>query len=412
MTDRARVLFVDDERRVLNSMRGLFRREFELFLTTDGAAAVKIAAEKEIDVVVADQRMPGMTGVEVLSKIKELSPRTIRILLTGYADPNAVEASINVGEVFRFLSKPCPPQHLRETLELAIDAARTIADCAAQLSAAAKTTPATATEQHKRQPDKHAKTQSTNVPSRRPPVLRPIDHVDSVPSAAAVYSVQSVATIPKPRPADAHSETSSSHQQTNTDVVLSEEINKKSDLGENAVRKFALTKDVGVVVFTVDSNFAKLVIGAVSADRSTILATTLARAAHAFEQYDVGVLITDYTTQSAVLQKILSTLKKYLPELVTIVVSGDSDTTDMINLINHGQVFRYLLKPVDPQTLRDDINAAATRYMQVRKTPELAKRYQIERYLGPSDSSPTINDFVSRIQDLQSQPLNRANNSN
>lgn len=412
MTDRARVLFVDDERRVLNSMRGLFRREFELFLTTEGATAVKIAAEREIDVVVADQRMPGMTGVEVLSKIKELSPRTIRILLTGYADPNAVEGSINVGEVFRFLSKPCPPQHLHETLELAVDAARTIADCAAQLSAAAKTTPATAPERHDRQLNEHAKTQSADLPPKRPPALVPINHVNSVPSAAAVYPTKSVATIPKPRPADARTEENSSHQQTNTDVVLPGKIDNKSELGENAARTIAMTKDVGVVVFTVDSQFARLVIGAVSADRSTILATTLARAAHAFEQYDVGVLVTDYTTQSAVLQKILSTLKKYLPELVTIVVSNDSDTTDMINLINHGQVFRYLLKPIDPLALCNDINAAAIRYMQVRKTPEMAKRYQIERYAGPSDSSPTLNDFVSRIQNLRGQPLNRANNSN
>ncbi|MGI9233029.1 MAG: response regulator [Woeseiaceae bacterium] len=412
MTDKARVLFVDDEKRVLNSMRGLFRREYDLFLTTEGATAVKIAAEREIDVVVADQRMPGMTGVEVLSKIKEQSPRTIRILLTGYADPNAVEGSINVSEVFRFLSKPCPPQHLRETLELAIDAARTIADCAAQLSAAAKPAPAAAPEQHKAQPNQYPKTRSTNLPPTRPPVLRPIDRVDSVPSAAADFPAKPIAAIPKPRLAEPRTEKIASLKATTTDVVLSEKIDKKTELAENAAREIAMTKDVGVVVFTVDSQFAKLVIGAVSADRSTVLATTLSRAAHAFEQYDVGVLVTDYTTQSAVLQKILSTLKKYLPELVTIVVSGDSDTTDMINLINHGQVFRYLLKPVDPQSLSKEINAAAIRYMQVRKTPELAKRYLIEKYAGPSDSSPTLNDFVSRIQELRSQPLKRANNSN
>ena len=122
--NKARVLFVDDERRVLNSMRGMFRRDFDLFLTTEGATAVKIAAENPIDVIVADQRMPGMSGIEVLGKVRELSPDTIRILLTGYADPTAVEGSINVGEVFRFLGKPCPPHLLRETLDLAIRANR------------------------------------------------------------------------------------------------------------------------------------------------------------------------------------------------------------------------------------------------------------------------------------------------
>ena len=131
MTGKARILFVDDEKRVLNAMRGLFRRDYELFLSTEGAEAIRIATENDIDVIVADQRMPGMTGVEVLAEIKERSPRTVRILLTGYADPAAVEGSINVGEVFRFLSKPCPPKVLRETLSLAISAARTTPDTAA-----------------------------------------------------------------------------------------------------------------------------------------------------------------------------------------------------------------------------------------------------------------------------------------
>ena len=126
MAEKARILFVDDEKRVLNSMRGLFRREYELFLTCEGAEAVKIAAENDVDVIVADQRMPGMTGVEVLAEVKKRSPRTVRVLLTGYADPGAVEGSINDGEVFRFLSKPCPPKMLRETLSLAISASRTV----------------------------------------------------------------------------------------------------------------------------------------------------------------------------------------------------------------------------------------------------------------------------------------------
>jgi CheY-like chemotaxis protein len=61
MTAKARILFVDDEKRVLNAMRGLFRRDYELFLSTDGAEAVRIGIENNVDVIVADQRMPGMS---------------------------------------------------------------------------------------------------------------------------------------------------------------------------------------------------------------------------------------------------------------------------------------------------------------------------------------------------------------
>ena len=128
MIGKAKVLFVDDEKRVLNSMRGLFRRHYELFLTTDGAEAVELVKRHDIDVIVADQRMPGLSGVEVLGRVREASPRTVRILLTGYADPEAIEGSINVGEVFRFLSKPCQPKLLRETVKLAIDAAQSSAE--------------------------------------------------------------------------------------------------------------------------------------------------------------------------------------------------------------------------------------------------------------------------------------------
>src|SRR5262245_27178404 len=121
---RPRLLFVDDEQRVLNSMRIMFRRQFDLFLASHGAEALDIVRDKDIDVIVADHRMPKMTGVEVLSKVRALSPRTVRILLTGYADLDAVEGSINESEVFRFLTKPCAPQQLRETIELAAKLAR------------------------------------------------------------------------------------------------------------------------------------------------------------------------------------------------------------------------------------------------------------------------------------------------
>ncbi|RPI63703.1 MAG: response regulator, partial [Lysobacterales bacterium] len=121
---RPRLLFVDDEQRVLNSMRIMFRRQFDLFLASHGAEALDIVRDQDIDVIVADHRMPKMTGVEVLSKVRALSPRTVRILLTGYADLDAVEGSINDSEVFRFLTKPCAPQQLRETIELAAKLAR------------------------------------------------------------------------------------------------------------------------------------------------------------------------------------------------------------------------------------------------------------------------------------------------
>ena len=121
---RPALLFVDDERRVLTSMRALFRREFDVLLANSGAQALEILTEREVHVVVSDQRMPEMTGVELLAKVKEDYPGSMRILLTGYADLEAVEASINESEVFRYLMKPCPSEELRDSVRLAVQAAR------------------------------------------------------------------------------------------------------------------------------------------------------------------------------------------------------------------------------------------------------------------------------------------------
>jgi len=119
------LLFVDDERRVLTSMRAMFRRDYDVSLANSGDEAIEVLqGRNDIQVVVSDQRMPGMTGVELLSHVKETYPSSMRILLTGYADLEAVEASINESEVFRYLMKPCPTGELKDAIRLAVQAAR------------------------------------------------------------------------------------------------------------------------------------------------------------------------------------------------------------------------------------------------------------------------------------------------
>src|SRR5262249_23130650 len=90
MNDKANILFVDDEERVRRSLEMLFRSRFKVYTTTDGHEAVDIARRNRIHVVVSDQRMPTITGVEVLRKVREVSPNTMRLLLTGYSDLQAI----------------------------------------------------------------------------------------------------------------------------------------------------------------------------------------------------------------------------------------------------------------------------------------------------------------------------------
>jgi DNA-binding NtrC family response regulator len=106
------VLFVDDEERIVRSLRMLFRGRFEVLATTSGRQAIEWTRERRVHVVVSDQRMPEISGVDVLRAVAQHSPATMRILLTGYADLDAVTASVNDGEIFRFIDKPWDAQHL------------------------------------------------------------------------------------------------------------------------------------------------------------------------------------------------------------------------------------------------------------------------------------------------------------
>lgn len=101
-----KVLCVDDEPPLLRSLRWLLRSEFDVTVASNGREALVLLAADRFDVVLSDQRMPGMCGSEFLSLAREVSPLTVRLLLTGYADFSAVVAALNEGDVFRYISKP------------------------------------------------------------------------------------------------------------------------------------------------------------------------------------------------------------------------------------------------------------------------------------------------------------------
>ena len=103
---QARLLLVDDEERILNGLKSLFRQRYHVFTTTDGNKALDFMSKYHVHVIISDQRMPIMPGVELLRRSHAISPTSVRILLTGYSDLAAIVGSINDGEVYRFISKP------------------------------------------------------------------------------------------------------------------------------------------------------------------------------------------------------------------------------------------------------------------------------------------------------------------
>lgn len=131
MSEKATLLFVDDEERVLRSLELLFKARFRVLSTTDGNEAIAIAKREKVHVVVSDQRMPLMTGVELLRRMREASPNTMRLLLTGYSDLDAIVNSVNEGEIFRYLSKPWSAKEILATVTQAAEIALGLEESAA-----------------------------------------------------------------------------------------------------------------------------------------------------------------------------------------------------------------------------------------------------------------------------------------
>ncbi len=119
-----RVLVVDDEKDNLDALNRLLRLHFNVTTTTSPLEAMKLLTKEKFEVLVSDQRMPEMTGVELLEKAKLICPETMRILLTGYTDIDSVIGAINRGNIYRYVAKPWDPEDLKLTLRQASDAFR------------------------------------------------------------------------------------------------------------------------------------------------------------------------------------------------------------------------------------------------------------------------------------------------
>ena len=117
------VLCVDDEERVLSAISLILSDHFDVSTATSAAEALELIKGQRFHVIVSDQRMPGMTGVELLREAKTASPSSVRILLTGYSDLTAIVGSVNESEVFRFLNKPWQTGDLIATITEAVDVA-------------------------------------------------------------------------------------------------------------------------------------------------------------------------------------------------------------------------------------------------------------------------------------------------
>jgi DNA-binding NtrC family response regulator len=291
------LLLVDDEERILRSLAMLFRGRYDVVATTDGVEALHHVRARPVHVVVSDQRMPAITGVDLLRQVREHSPRTMRILLTGYADLAAVEASVNEGEIFRFLEKPWDALKLQDTVAQA-----------AEIACAEFAEPA---------------------------------QVPAEPASAPAARV----------------------------LVLDE------DPATAALVRGLLPPSCGITIATnVEAALARL--------GEAEHAVVLAELRHATDDV-IGAL---------------KLLKQASPNTLAIACSSLRDGRLLIDLINQGQVFRFLPKPLGRELLRRALAAALDRHAQLAHQPGRARRHVVE---APREVSlpSRVMDYFRRIRD-------------
>ncbi|UXI68845.1 response regulator [Tahibacter amnicola] len=298
-----RVLFVDDEARILRALKALFR-DLETFITSDPREAPQLAARHDIDVVVCDQRMPEMLGVDVLREIRASQPRAMRILLTGYSDLKAVLGSVNEGEVYRFVNKPWVNSDLR----------------------------------------------------------------------ALVLEAGSIAR--------------------EAPVVATDQLSPNE---QNIARS-----QVGVLVIEDDPTVQQRLREILQPHYQVRFANTAERALQVLEQHETGVVISETATNhGADLTLMLKALKQYHPHIATVVITERANAQTVIELINEGQVYRMLIKPVRMGSCRLSIDSALGRYWKLKQTPQAVRRYGVTPTVETMQAQAKLpNSLLSRIRSL------------
>lgn len=297
------LLLVDDEERILRSLAMLFRPTCHVMATTDPGAALDHLRNNRVHVVVSDQRMPVMRGAELLKQAHGISPNTMRILLTGYAELDAIVASVNEGEVFRFVSKPWDSVELRRTVEQAAGIAQSLFD-----AGLAAPTP--------------------------------------MPGATTAVGGEAILAIDE------------------------------------------------------DPESLRLIEQAAPPGTEIHVATNLDDAFAALERHRIGVVVAELTVRGESVALALKMLKARHPELVSIVLTPFQDTQTLIELINQGQIYRYLPKPIRRTALSITLASALRRHRALRAAPVLRQVHVVEEARSGDQArlASRVLSYLSRLR--------------
>lgn len=298
-----KVLCVDDEPHVLRALRWLLQREFEVRTASSAQEGLELVRSGDFDVVVSDQRMPDVTGVEFLQQVRVAAPRAMRILLTGYADLDAMVRSVNESEVFRFITKPWD---IKVLPRLIAEAARI-----AQADAVAA------------------------------PAGGPASIAQQV-TTVALHATQSMLLV-----------------------------------DDNPSVHEAVKQACG---------------GAVDLQH----AYNLPDAVRMLTKNPVGVLVSEVQVGKLDATRLVRLMKSKHPKTVSVVFSDQTDAEAVMALINQGQVYRFIPKPLKPGFIKLVLNSALKRHRDLLESPVLQQRVSAEP-VAPSAAESLMRDVQQAV---------------
>jgi response regulator RpfG family c-di-GMP phosphodiesterase len=302
MRDKPTVLLIDDEERILRSLKIMLRADYKILSTSNPHEALDLLKNQTVHVIISDQRMPEMLGIELLRQARDISPNSMRLLLTGYSDLNAIIGSINEGEIYRFISKPWQQEELLKTVKEAAEIALSI---------------------------------------------------PAISEEAATVTDNFVPTI----------------------LVLDDDP-KTHDI---------VRESVGDKVKIICHNNIH--------DGLETLANE-----------PISILVSDLRLGNDDIRSAIQTLRQQNPHLITIVLTSFQDTSYLIDLINHGQIFRFLPKPARRGLLQPCFDSAIKRYQSFVSRPETIARQQPkieETTEAPNSTGKKLSAYLSRIKSRQ-----------
>jgi DNA-binding NtrC family response regulator len=340
-----KLLFIDDEAHILESLSQIFDMTYEVHTETDGHAAIEYAKRTpELALIISDQRMPKMKGIEVLKNMKEVVPNATRILLTGFADADAIMDSVNVGSVFRYIKKPWNPAELEEVVRLGI----------ANHEAKLKLTPAVPTS-----------ATATEKPAATPASALAMQTL-------AALSKQVAASQPATKPAVSSAVNDAMTQlekQRATEEKFFEKLSAVSAGDEHTVQKaFHGSSGKPKILIVDDEQSVLTALSELLSDMYDVIVCKSADEALKRLEEDsfVTLILTDQRMPKKNGTELLIESKTHAPLVPKVLITAYTDVEDIVRLINEGQIYRYIQKPWNAEKLRETITEAVEMYkMQI-----------------------------------------------